>query len=135
MTRFAGSFDAGVAMAAKIDLYSFFMRASPELRAARKYDYGDPVINADRFRALSPVTYANRVRDPILLVLGGQDPKVSLSDADEFVRRLRRRKQDVSLEIVPALGHKTETPDEISLADARIVDFFAEKLDANTGLQ
>ena len=77
----------------------------------------------------------NRVRDPILLVLGGQDPKVSLSDADEFVRRLRRRKQDVSLEIVPALGHKTETPDEISLADARIVDFFAEKLDANTGLQ
>ena len=68
------------------------------------------------------------MKGPIALLLGGQDPKVSLSDADIFVSKLRDQKKDVSLVIVPQHGHLTEKPEEIMFEHAHILQFFSEKL-------
>ncbi|RKH44648.1 alpha/beta hydrolase family protein [Corallococcus sicarius] len=128
MTRFAGSYDAGFALAAKTDLGSFLRQAPPELRRARAEEYGDPETDADRLRAISPITYVDRVQGPIALKLGGRDPKVSLSDADVFVRALEARGQDVSLMIVPEHAHLAERPEEVVFEHAHILRFFTAKL-------
>lgn len=127
MTRFAGSYDAGFALAAKTDLASFLSRTSPERRQARAAEYGDPERDAELLRAISPVTWVDRVTGPIALMLGGRDPKVSLSDADDFVRALQARGQDASLMIVPEHAHLTERPEEIAFEHAHILQFFSAR--------
>jgi len=128
MTRFAGTYDAGFALSAKTDLYSFFKHAPKGLREQRASEYGDPDVDADLMRSTSAVAYADRIAGPIALMLGGRDPKVSLSDADEFVRNARMRHKDVSLMIVPEHGHLTEQPREIVFEHAHVLQFFSEKL-------
>ena len=135
MTRFSGTFDAGFALAAKTDLYSFFKNAPEKLRKDRSIEYGDVDKNSQLFRALSPITYVDQVRGPIAMILGGKDPKVSLSDADDFIKKLRDRNQDASLMIVPGQGHLTETPNEITFEHAHIIQFFSEKFNYPTVFQ
>ena len=127
MTRFSGTFDAGFALAAKTDLYSFFKNAPQSVKIDRMTEYGNVDLDADRFKKLSPISYVDQVHGPIAMILGGQDPKVSLSDTNEFVNRLRGRNQDVSLMIIPENGHLTESPDEITFEHAHIIQFFSEK--------
>ncbi|MFB1479607.1 alpha/beta hydrolase family protein [Corallococcus sp. RDP092CA] len=127
MTRFAGSYDAGFALAAKTDLASFLSRLSPELRRAKAVEYGDPERDAERLRAISPITWVDRVEAPIALKLGARDPKVSLSDADVFVRALQARGQDASLMIVPEHAHLTERPEEIAFEHAHLLQFFTAR--------
>lgn len=128
MTRFAGVYDAGFALSAKTDLYSFFKNAPEGLRAQRSAEYGDPDVDADLMRSTSAAAYVDRIEGPIAIMLGGRDPKVSLSDADTFVRAARRLHKDVSLMIVPAHGHLTEKPREIVFEHAHALEFFSEKL-------
>ena len=135
MTRFSGTYDAGFALSAKTDLYSFFKNASEALRKARSNEYGEITNNPELFRRLSPITYVDQVNAPVAMILGGKDPKVSLSDADEFVRRLQHRNQDVSLMIVPEQGHLTEKPDEITFEHAHIIQFFSKKFKYPTTIQ
>lgn len=135
MTRFAGTYDAGFALAAKTDLGSFFLHTSPELRAQREAEYGDPEREPELFRQISPVSFVDRVRGPIAIMLGGRDPKVSLSDADVFVQKLRERHEDVSLMMVPEHGHLTERPEEIVFEHAHILEFFADRFGQPLELQ
>ncbi|WP_158501774.1 S9 family peptidase [Vitiosangium sp. GDMCC 1.1324] len=128
MTRFAGTYDAGFALSAKTDLYSFFKHTSESLKKAREPEYGNPDTDPELFRSISPVTYVDKLEGPLAIMLGGRDPKVSLSDADVFVRRARERHQDVSLMIVPEHGHLTEQPEEIIFEHAHVIQFFADKL-------
>ncbi|CAM3625184.1 prolyl oligopeptidase family serine peptidase [Corallococcus sp. ZKHCc1 1396] len=127
MTRFAGHYDAGFALAAKTDLHAFFSQAPPELRRARASEYGDPATDAEQLHANSPITYVERVKAPLALMLGDRDPKVSLSDADVFVRALQARGQDVSLMIVPEHAHLTERPEEVVFQHAHVLQFFTTK--------
>ncbi|WP_375770296.1 prolyl oligopeptidase family serine peptidase [Archangium gephyra] len=127
MTRFAGTYDAGFALSAKTDLLSFFQNAPEDLRQARAREYGDPDTEPELLRSISPITYVDRIQGPLALMLGGRDPKVSLSDADVFVRRARARQQDVSLMIVPEHGHLTEQPGEIVFEHAHVIQFFADR--------
>jgi dipeptidyl aminopeptidase/acylaminoacyl peptidase len=127
MTRFAGSYDAGFALAAKPDLLSFFTQAPAELRRQRTSEYGDPATQPELLRVNSPITYVDRVGGPVALMLGGRDPKVSLSDADAFVRALEARHQDASLMIVPKHAHLTERPEEVVFEHAHVLNFFANR--------
>ncbi|NOK37761.1 prolyl oligopeptidase family serine peptidase [Corallococcus exercitus] len=127
MTRFAGSYDAGFALAAKTDLASFLAQLPPELRGSRAEEYGDPEKDAERLRVISPMTWVDRVEAPIALMLGARDPKVSLSDADGFVRALRARGQDASLMIIPEHAHLTERPEEIAFEHAHLLQFFTAR--------
>jgi dipeptidyl aminopeptidase/acylaminoacyl peptidase len=129
MTRFAGTYDAGFALSAKTDLYSFFKNAPEDLRKARAREYGDPDTEPELLRAISPITYVDRLEGPLALMLGGRDPKVSLSDADAFVRMAWARHQQVSLMIVPEHGHLTEQPGEIVFEHAHVIQFFADTWD------
>ena len=127
MTRFAGSYDAGFALAAKTDLGSFLAQLTPEVRRGRADEYGDPERDAERLRTISPVTWVDRVNAPIAVMLGARDPKVSLSDADVFVRKLRARGQDATLMIIPEHAHLTERPEEIAFEHAHLLQFFTSR--------
>jgi dipeptidyl aminopeptidase/acylaminoacyl peptidase len=87
----------GVDMAGIADFISFLTNTAPYRQNLRRAEYGDerdPDMRA-YLRRISPLTNADRMSRPVLVVHGKNDPRVPLSEADQIVNRLRSRGGEV----------------------------------------
>jgi dienelactone hydrolase len=68
---------------------------------------GDPDDPEDvaRMRAQSPLFSANRIRAPLLVIQGANDPRVNKAEADQIVIALREQKLPVEYIVAPDEGH------------------------------
>jgi len=105
MTKFAGAFDAGVAVVGMSNLLSFLENTAPYRRALRVSEYGDPVQDKASLERLSPVTYIDRVKGPLLLIQGANDPRVPVGEALQMHAALEARGQKTQMIIFPDEGH------------------------------
>jgi dipeptidyl aminopeptidase/acylaminoacyl peptidase len=75
------------------DFISFLSNTAPYRQNRRRAEYGDerdPEMRAF-LRRISPLTNADRITRPLLVVHGRNDPRVPLSEAEQIVNRLRSR--------------------------------------------
>jgi dipeptidyl aminopeptidase/acylaminoacyl peptidase len=87
----------GVDLAGIADFISFLTNTAPYRQSLRRAEYGDerdPEMRA-YLRRISPLTNADRISKPLLVVHGRNDPRVPLSEAEQIVARLRSRGGDV----------------------------------------
>ena len=70
MTMFAGTYDAGVSIVGISNLQTFLQNTAPYRRKLRASEYGDPEKDAEALKKLSPVTYIDRVKSPLLMIQG-----------------------------------------------------------------
>ncbi|MEZ0391904.1 MAG: prolyl oligopeptidase family serine peptidase [Pseudobdellovibrionaceae bacterium] len=108
MTMFAGSYDAGVALVGMSDLLTFLNNTAPYRRALRTPEYGDPVKDKEALIKLSPVTYLDRVKNPLMIVQGANDPRVPVGEAIQIHKLLESKKIPSSLIIFADEGHGTD---------------------------
>ena len=66
---------------------------------------GDPVRDASKLKAASPITYAPRYRTPVLLIHGADDRSVPVAQSQIMEQALRRAHKDVRLVVYPGEGH------------------------------
>lgn len=78
----------------------------PFLHKWRKY-IGDAAIPEQRQKMLeqSPVTHADAVRSPVLIVQGANDPRVKQDQSDQMVNALRKAGKQVDYLLAPGEGH------------------------------
>ena len=79
------------------DFLSFLTNTAPYRQEQRRAEYGDerdPEMRA-YLRRISPLTNADRITRPLLVVHGKNDARVPLSEADQIVNRLRSRGNEV----------------------------------------
>src|ERR1019366_9560313 len=81
MTMFAGDDAAGVDIVGISDLRTFLRNTAPYRRILRISEYGDPVEDADALAKLSPMTYIDRVKSPLLVIQGASDPRVPAGES------------------------------------------------------
>jgi len=87
--RLSGAVDFG----GMSDLISFLSGTAPYRQALERAEYGDE-RNLDTrafLRRISPLTNADRMSRPLLVVHGKNDPNVPLSESDQMVNRLRSK--------------------------------------------
>ena len=108
MTMFGGSYDAGVALVGMSNLLTFLNNTAPYRRALRTPEYGDPVVDKEALIKLSPVTYLDRVKSPLMLVQGANDPRVPVGEAIQIHQLLENRKIDSPLIIFADEGHGSD---------------------------
>ena len=72
MTMFGGTYDAGVSIVGISNLATFLKNTAPYRRALRISEYGDPEKDAEALKKLSPTTYLDRVKAPLLDHPGGR---------------------------------------------------------------
>ena len=65
----------------------------------------DPLENPNIYHQHSPITFANRVTTPTLIVHGENDPAVPVAQAYAFYRALRERNVPTELAVYPREGH------------------------------
>jgi protease II len=105
MTMFAGAYDVGVAVVGISNLLTFLENTAPYRRALRVNEYGDPEKDREALVKLSPSSYIDRVKGPLLLIQGANDPRVPAGEAIQMYEALQARGRKPNLIIFPDEGH------------------------------
>lgn len=128
MTMFAGTFDAGVSSVGIANLETFLRNTAPYRRALRISEYGDPVRDAEALRKLSPVTYIDRVKGPIMLIQGVNDPRVPVGEAVQMHEALAKRGIEAPLLLFPEDGHGASRRSSSAQQIGHTIRFFDQHL-------
>jgi len=128
MTMFAGTYDAGASIVGMSNLQSFLRNTAPYRRKLRITEYGDPDADAEALRKLSPVTYLDRVKGPLLVIQGLNDPRVPAGEAIQIHDQLEARSIAAPLILFPDEGHGASKRGNIALMLGYVIRFFEENL-------
>ncbi|HYO83235.1 MAG TPA: prolyl oligopeptidase family serine peptidase [Bryobacteraceae bacterium] len=80
----------------------------PWWEASRKALYtelGDPNTQEEMLRAISPLFHADKIRRPLLVIQGANDPRVIKAESDEIVEAVKKNKVPVEYVVFPDEGH------------------------------
>lgn len=128
MTRFAGSYDAGVSNVGMSNLLTFLNNTAPYRRALRTPEYGDPEIDKEALIKLSPSTYLDRVKAPLLVIQGVADPRVPAGEAIQMHEALQAKNIPSELILFPDEGHGASKRENQVLQLGHTLQFFQKHL-------
>ncbi|ELS33529.1 MULTISPECIES: prolyl oligopeptidase family serine peptidase [Pseudanabaena] len=128
MSKFAGSYDAGVSIVGISNLITFLNNTAPYRRILRISKYGDPVKDRQALIDLSPVTYSDRIKSPLLIIQGANDPRVPVGEAVQIQKILEQKKIPSQLVIFPDEGHGSSKRSNQVLEIGHTLDFFKKHL-------
>jgi dipeptidyl aminopeptidase/acylaminoacyl peptidase len=128
MTMFAGTYDAGAASVGISNLETFLRNTAPYRRILRISEYGDPDKDAEALRKLSPVTYLDRVKAPLLVVQGVNDPRVPAGEAIQVHDALEKRGVSSPLILFAEAGHGSSKRADQALWVGHVIRFLEQNL-------
>lgn len=83
-------------------------------RVALYKEIGDPVAQKDMLVATSPVFHAEKIRRPLIVLQGANDPRVIQPESDDIVASVRKNGVPVEYVVFPDEGHGfTKRPNQI----------------------
>jgi dipeptidyl aminopeptidase/acylaminoacyl peptidase len=128
MTYFAGTYDAGVSNVGIANMLTFLTNTAPYRRALRVSEYGDPEKDREALVKLSPTTYVDRVKAPLLVIQGLNDPRVPAGEALQIYKALESRGIPAGLLIFADEGHGPSKRGNMVLTLGHTIAFFEKHL-------
>jgi dipeptidyl aminopeptidase/acylaminoacyl peptidase len=128
MTMFAGTYDAGAAVVGISNLVTFLRNTAPYRRILRITEYGDPDKDAEALKKLSPVTHLDRVKAPLLVIQGVNDPRVPAGEAIQIHDALATRGVSSPLILFADEGHGASKRANLVLEIGHVIRFLEENL-------
>ncbi|MDY0110913.1 MAG: S9 family peptidase [Candidatus Krumholzibacteria bacterium] len=91
---------------------------------------GNPSVEADRedLIARSPLFHCDRIKAPLLVVHGANDPRVKQHESDQIVVALREKNRPVSYLVAPDEGHGFRAPNNRKALAVAMEKFLSEQL-------
>jgi dipeptidyl aminopeptidase/acylaminoacyl peptidase len=96
---------AGVDDVGMSNLVSFLKNTGAYRTRFRTSEYGDPETDADFLMTVSPMTAADRIQAPLMIVQGANDPRTPKSEAEQIVEAIRKKGGTVEYLLFPDEGH------------------------------
>ena len=128
MTLFAGAYDAGASVVGISNLLTFLQNTAPYRRVLRISEYGDPAKDREALLKLSPITYLDKVKAPLLILQGATDPRVPAGESIQIQQALEAKQIPSELILFPDEGHGAQKRDNQVLQYGHILRFFREHL-------
>jgi len=128
MTRFSGAYSAGVGLVGMSNLVSFLNNTAPYRRILRITEYGDPVKDKEALMKLSPITYVDQVKDPLMIIQGANDPRVPVGEALQIQETLQKKNIQSQLIIFADEGHGSSKKENQILEIGHTIEFFKKNL-------
>jgi len=97
LVNFSERLRGGVDMSGITDFVGFLSGTAPYRQSEQRAEFGDerdPDMRA-YLRRISPLTNAERIARPLLIVHGRNDPRVPASEAEQIVNRVRSKGGEV----------------------------------------
>ena len=128
MTMFATAFDAGVSVVGMADLRTFLKNTAEYRRAAREAKYGRLDQDMDSLTALSPIVYLGKLKAPLQIQQGVNDPRVPVGEALLFHNTLQEKGVPSELILFGDEGHGAQKTSNIILQYGHMISFFKKHL-------
>lgn len=99
---------AGISFVGPSNLFTLLATVPPYWEPMRKMQYemiGDPDKEKDLLTAASPLFSADKIRAPLLIAQGANDPRVKKAESDQIVAALKERGIDVPYIVKGNEGH------------------------------
>jgi dipeptidyl aminopeptidase/acylaminoacyl peptidase len=80
---------AGVDIVGIANFVTFLERTGPWRRKLREAEYGSLERDRELLERISPIHSVERIRAPLLIIHGANDPRVPVSEAEQIVERLK----------------------------------------------
>jgi dipeptidyl aminopeptidase/acylaminoacyl peptidase len=107
MVNYSDRLRGGIDVSGIADFVSFLTNTAPYRQNQRRAEYGDErdLDMRSFLRRISPLTNADRITRPLLVVHGKNDPRVPLSEAEQIVNKLRSKGGEVWYLLAADEGH------------------------------
>ena len=128
MTLFAGTYDAGMANVGMSNLVSFLKNTAPYRRKLRESEYGYLDKDLDALKKLSPLTYIDQLKDPMLIFHGANDPRVPAGESVQIAAILEAKKIPVQVVLFADEGHGVRKRKNRAISLATTLAFFTKHL-------
>jgi len=104
---------------------TFLKNTKPYRRSLREVEYG-PLTDEEFLTSVSPMTYLDQIKTPLLVFHGANDPRVPVSEAEQIIAALKKREVPVEFKIFADEGHGNAKLRNI-MEQARLTVHFFEK--------
>lgn len=84
---------------------SFLKNTSGYRRKLREVEYGSLENDLDFLRSVSPLSKVDRIKTPLMIIAGKNDPRVPYTEAEQMVKALRERNATVEYKLFEDEGH------------------------------
>jgi dipeptidyl aminopeptidase/acylaminoacyl peptidase len=107
LVNYSDRLRGGVDVSGIADFVSFLTNTAPYRQNQRRAEYGDERDLEMRsfLRRISPLTNADRITRPLLVVHGKNDPRVPVSEAEQIVNKVRGKGGEVWYLLAADEGH------------------------------
>ncbi|NKZ03265.1 S9 family peptidase [Actinomadura latina] len=105
LSRLPYQWAAGVSLCGPTNLVTLAEACPPTWKTFVATVLGDPEKDTKYLTERSPVTYADAIEAPLLILQGARDPRVPRAESDQLVERLRDRGVHVAYEVFDDEGH------------------------------
>ncbi len=108
-------FACGVDIVGPSNLFTLLKTIPPYWEAGKQQFYkrmGDPTTEAGRtlLKERSPLTFADRIKKPLLIGQGANDPRVNVAESDQIVAAMAAKNIPVTYVVFPDEGHGFARP-------------------------
>jgi dipeptidyl aminopeptidase/acylaminoacyl peptidase len=135
LTQLPDRFKAGIGFVGVSNWVTALRGAAPELQATDRMEYGDIDDPEDHkfFVELSPITHVKKVKAPLMVLHGANDPRDPVSESDQLVAAIRDRGGDVEYLRFPDEGHGIVKLSNRIIAYRRIAGFLEKAIGLGGG--
>lgn len=95
ITNYPDLYAAAVDVVGIANWVTFLERTGAYRRAAREAEYGSLEHDREFLESISPLRHVERIRTPLLVIHGANDPRVPVHEAEQIVAALRARNVSV----------------------------------------
>ncbi len=113
------------------NMFTYFREIPPHLKHYVQLYYriiGNPAKESELFQAISPIFHADKVRIPVLYFQGGKDKFTSVTDANQFVGKLKNNQIPVRYIFKKDEGKRFRNEENVVEYYQEIEQFLAEYL-------
>jgi dipeptidyl aminopeptidase/acylaminoacyl peptidase len=122
------TFAAGVSVVGVVSWKTMFETTRGDLREYLVRELGDPAQDEALYRERSPLTHAGKIRAPLLILQGANDPRVPRSEAEQVVKTLRESGKLHEYHVYDGEGHGFRTTANRVDSLRRAVEWFDRHL-------
>jgi dipeptidyl aminopeptidase/acylaminoacyl peptidase len=114
---------AGVPIVPFVNWFTEIENEDPVLREIDLATMGDPGKNKARYEERSPINFIDRIKAPLYLLAGGNDPRCPKSEAQQVIDAIKKRGGVVEYKVYENEGHGFARVENQIDAYKRVSDF------------
>jgi dipeptidyl aminopeptidase/acylaminoacyl peptidase len=123
VTKAPEAWAAGVPIVPFVNWFTEIQNEDPVLQQSDLATMGDPVKNKALYEDRSPINFVDRIKAPLYLLAGGNDPRCPKTEAQQVVDAVKKRGGVVEYKVYENEGHGFSKVENQIDAYQRVADF------------